>query len=263
MNQIRVKNDSIDMRLFVVILLLIMSGINLISAQSAHQFRRDGDKSYTQGQYNEAEEHYRKSLAEDPKMKGYFNLGNSLFQQQRYEEAREQYDKAIARTDDPIVQGKAYYNKGNSFFSEQKLNESVEMYKQALRKNPEDKQALQNLLLTKQLIREQQKQQQQQSQQDQNKQKDQEQQDQKQKQDQEKQNEQDERDNDEKQEQQQEDQQQQEMPVDSTGADSLQNRQITKEELMKLMKAIEEEDKAIQKKLRRGSGKKTRSEKDW
>jgi len=40
-------------------------------------------------------------------------------------------------------------------------------------------------------------------------------------------------------------------------------RDITREELMKLLKAIEEEDKQIQQKLRRGSAKSKKKEKDW
>lgn len=241
-----------------------------VSAQSAHQNRRDADKKYTQGLYNEAEEAYRKSLDKDPVMKGYFNLGNSLYQQQRFEEAREQYDKAIARTDKPEVLNKAYYNKGNSYFGEQKLKESIDSYKQALRYDPNDKEAMQNLLLTKQLLRQQQEQQQEQQQnQKQEDQKDQQKQDQQdqQKQDQGEENqEKEQEENEQSKEEQEQDQQKQDqsqMGQDSTLLDSLKQMNVTREELMKLLKAIEDEDKQIQQKLRRGSVKSKKSEKDW
>jgi Ca-activated chloride channel family protein len=245
--------------LFVSLVIQLSTAHNGFS-QSAHNFRRDADKKYTQGLYNEAEEQYRKSLEADPKMKAYFNLGNSLYQQQRYEEAREQYDRAIARTEDPVLQGKAYYNKGNSFFGEQKLQESIEMYKEAIRKNPADEAALQNLLLTKQLLRQQQQQQQDQQQQ---------QQQQENNDDRQEQDSQDTEESDEQNEEKQDNQQTEQNEVrDSTenqtsGLDSLMQGQISREELMKLLKAIEEEDKKIQQKLRRGSGKKWSGDKDW
>ena len=240
----------------------------MILAQSAHQFRRDGDKSYTRGQYNEAEEHYRKSLEEDPQMKAYFNLGNSLHQQERYEEAREQYDKAIARSDDPVVQGKAYYNKGLSYFKEDKLRESVEMYKQALRKNPDDEQALQNLLFTKELIKENDCSGGDQDKSDKDENKDQQQKQNQQQDDQDKdeqQKEEQNRDEDHQQDQvnEQEQNKKEEKDEISSEKDSLQNKRITREELMKLMNAIGEEDKEIQKKLRKASSRKKKSDKDW
>jgi tetratricopeptide (TPR) repeat protein len=250
-------------------LVFIIVGTNLMVAQSAHQFRRDGDKSYTRGEYNEAEEHYRKSLAADPKMKAYFNLGNSLHQQERYEEAREQYDKAIARSEDPIVQGKAYYNKGLSYFKEDKLNESVEMYKQALRRNPNDEQALQNLLFTKKLIKDNECSGGDQDNPNEDEKKDQQQNQGQQQEDQNKDQQQNEEQNKEENNQQdqvneQEEQQKNEQKDDiSSGKDSLQNKRITKEELMKLMNAIGEEDKEIQKKLRKASSGKKKSDKDW
>jgi len=43
----------------------------------------------------------------------------------------------------------------------------------------------------------------------------------------------------------------------------LMQQEITKEELMKLLKAIEEEDKKIQQKLRRGTTNRKKSDKDW
>jgi tetratricopeptide (TPR) repeat protein len=252
------------LRIFILLVFVIPWGA-LLSAQSPHEMRRDGDKRYSQGAYNEAEERYRKSLEEDPEMKAYFNLGNSLYQQQRFEEAREQYDRAIARTDDPEILGKAYYNKGNSYFGEQKLKESVESYKQSLRYNPDDMDALQNLFLTKQLMRQQKQQQQKQQQQEEGQeQQEQEQQEQEQEQEQQEQEQQE-------QEQQGQEQSEQEESTDppsvgenqdSLVTDSL-RQQITREELMKLLKAIEEEDKQIQQKLRRGSGSNKKREKDW
>ena len=144
-------------KIFVLIAFCIPG---MIQAQTAHEFRRGGDNSYTRGEYNEAEEKYRKSLEDDPEMKAFFNLGNSLYNQQRFEEAREQYDKAIARTEDPVLQAKGYFNKGNSFFQEQMLKESIESYKQSLRIYPDDMDAKRNLFLSKQLLKQQQEQQQ-------------------------------------------------------------------------------------------------------
>lgn len=247
----------------VVLIAVCIPGV--IQAQTAHEFRRGGDKSYTRGEYNEAEEKYRKSLENDPEMKAFFNLGNSLYNQQRFEEAREQYDKAIARTEDPILQAKAYFNKGNSFFQDQKLKESIESYKEALRNYPDDKDAKRNLFLSKQLLKQQQEQEQEQQQQEQDQNKDQnsenEKQEEKDKQDES--GKEEENKENQQNDEEEEDSQQNESVSDSSIIDSLKQKQITREELMKLLKAIEEEDKKIQQKLRRGTGKKTKSKKDW
>jgi Ca-activated chloride channel family protein len=258
----------LDWKRILFILLFAFPVITTLTAQTAHQNRRDADKKYTQGLYNEAEEAYRKSLEKDPVMKGHFNLGNSLYQQQRYEEAIEQYDKAIARTDEAEVLNKAYYNKGNSYFGEQKLKESIDSYKQALRYDPNDKEAMQNLLLTKQLLRQQQQQQQQQEQnQNQENQQDQQEQDQQEQgeENQEKEQENPEQENGQSEEEQEQEPQQDQPQAgpDSTLLDSLKQMNVTREELMKLLKAIEDEDKQIQQKLRRGSVKNKKSEKDW
>jgi tetratricopeptide (TPR) repeat protein len=251
--------------LIIIFVFIAICVPGLIQAQTAHEFRRGGDKSYTRGEYNEAEEKYRKSLEDDPEMKAFFNLGNSLYNQQRFEEAREQYDKAIARTEDPLLQAKAYFNKGNSFFQEQKLKESIESYKEALRNYPDDMDAKRNLFLSKQLLKQQQQQQQQQQQeqqeQDQNKDQDAENEKQDKK---DSQNEsEDENKENQQNEEEKEDLQQNESFRDSSTLDSLMQKQITREELLKLLKAIEDEDKKIQQKLRRGTGKKTKSKKDW
>ena len=231
-----------------------------VCGQSAHELRRGGDKKYSQGGYTEAEEKYRKALEKDPDVKAYFNLGNSLYQQQRFEEALEQYNKALAHSDDPAIQSQAYYNQGNSYFSLQKLAESVEAYKHALRKNPDDPDAKRNLMIAKQLLRQQQQQQQEQQQQQQNQQqeppKDQESGEQ-QKQDQNREEQNSER------EEQQDSTPEPSPQNDSLSVDSLMQREITREELMKLLKSIEEEDKQIQQKLRRGSGNKKKPDKDW
>jgi len=256
------------LRLFVILFFVLLHWG--LGAQTAHNFRKDADKQYTRGSYTEAEEKYRKALEKNPEVKGHFNLGNSLFNLQRYDEAREQYDLAIASSDDEAIQARAYYNKGNSFFNEQQLAESIEEYKKALRLDPQDEAARNNLFLSKQLLKQQEEQeQQQQDQQDQQEQEqneDQEQNEQEQKEENQEQEEQKE-ENQEEQEQQEKEQSARkdstEMQEKQVQADSLMQKQINREELMKLLKAIEEEDKKIQQKLRRGSGKKTKSEKDW
>ena len=244
------------------ILFFIIVGTLAVDAQTSHSLRKKGDKDYSKGSYPEAEEKYRKALEKEPDVKAHFNLGNSLFNQQRYEEAQEQYNKAIANTNDPLIQSRAYYNKGNAWFSEQKLDKSIEAYKDALRLDPGDEAAKNNLFLTRQLLKQQEQQEQQQQQENQEQQEDQDQQEQQEDQDQQDSQEQDKQEKQEEQENQQQETQEPESP-DSTAIDSLMQKQITREELMKLLKAIEEEDKKIQQKLRRGSSQKKKTDKDW
>ena len=100
-----------------------------MSAQSAHELLREGNKSYSQSDYTASEEAYLKALEKDPGAKANFNLGNTLFQQERFEEASEAYAKALGYSSDDLVKSKAHYNLGNSLFNEQKFDESIQSFK--------------------------------------------------------------------------------------------------------------------------------------
>ena len=283
--------------LIPLILLFLMSGYHFIHAQKAHTYRKDADQFFNLGKYNQAEELYRKSLEKEATAKAEYNLGNAVYMQKRYDEAAEHYQKAIEATDDPDLKADAYYNLGNAHFQKQAFDKSVEAYKNALKIRPDDLSYKHNLQLAQKMLKRQQQQQQQQQQKDKQKQeknKDQQQQQQQQQQDQQKsdekqkeqqqqqkeQNQKDQKDQKEKQEEKnkeqedkkdqkdQKDQREEEngKQSDEPGGEEgkePERKNLSKEDALRLLKVIEQEDKKVNQKLRKATGKKNKSKKDW
>ncbi|GJQ20779.1 MAG: hypothetical protein HBSIN02_11340 [Bacteroidia bacterium] len=215
----------------------------------------NGNDAYRRENYAEAETQYKKALEKYPDSEiGRFNAGNAYYKQQRYDEAGQAFSEYAAITKDPLSASKAYYNMGNALYQSQKLDESIEAYKQALRLNPNDRDARFNLELAKQKKQAQQQQQQKQEQQKQNQnQKDQKQEQQNDQQ----QNKQQKQDQQPSQSQQQEDrppQQQQQQQARQT---------IPKEQAERILEALKNSEKEIQKQLRKREGSRIRTDKDW
>ncbi len=208
------------------------------SAQSAHQFLRQGDKSYDTEAYTQAEENYRKSLEKKNSVQGNYNLGNAIYKQERYEEAVSRYEAAARVADDDLAKALAYHNLGNAYFKQQNYEKSIDAYKSSLRLNPKDIETKKNLALAQRQL---QIQQQQQKQNQQDKQQQQEQQ--------------------QDQQQQPEQQQQQNQQDQSSGQEQPQD--LSKEEARKLLEIMEQEEQKVQQKLRKAQTKPNRSTKDW
>lgn len=147
---------------FVLLVLInILFALPLISnGQSPKKFIREGNKQYKDGQYNEAEIKYRKSLKENKEsVPGTFNLGDALYKQGKYEEAADNFRQITGLNTDPQTEAKAYHNLGNSLLKSKKLEESIEAYKNALKRNPQDEDSRYNLAYAKTLLKQQQNQQ--------------------------------------------------------------------------------------------------------
>lgn len=224
--------------------------------QTAHKLLRRGDASYLNENYSLAEENYRKALEKKKSPKASFNLGNSVYQQQRYEEAMQQYDSALQGATTDQQKASALYNLGNAQLKAGQIEPAIESYKSAVRLNPEDDDILRNLYMAKLMMKQQQEQQQQEQQEQQNQDN---QEDQSQSQNQQQQQNQD-------QEQQQKEQQPQDSDInnDSEQQQSApQEQELSKEDALKLLEVIENEEKNVQEKLRKVSGDKKKPKKDW
>ena len=167
------------------------------------------------------------------------------------------YSHRVAASRAPADKEMAYYNLGNTFFKSQKLEESIEEYKRSLRLDPSDEDARYNYLLAKDRLKKQQDQKKQdkqnkQDKQDKNDKKDQ-QQDQNQQQNQDKQ--------DQKNQQQQQPQQQQ-AKQDQTKQQQQKN-QMPKQQADRILEALRNNEKEIQKQLRKRAATKIIIEKDW
>lgn len=234
---------------------MFLLGAICLGAQESHKLLRAGDRNYKDQDFAAAEESYRKSLQKDKTTKGNFNLGNSIYNQDRHEESAEYYENAANLAKDNNERADAYYNLGNAQFRNEQFKESIEAYKQALRYNPQDVDARKNLFLAK-MIKQQQQQDQQQQQQDNNQeendQQNEEQQQQDQQQDQQQEN---------QEQQQNQNQQDQENPSEESQQD--QQQKLSKEDAERLLQIIENEEKKVQERLKKVSGKRTKPEKDW
>ncbi len=216
-------------------------------AQKERKFIREGNRNYDKEKYAHSEVLYRKAIEKQPNsFKASFNLGDALYKQEKYEDAADQFQILGYTEKDKLELAKVYHNLGNSFLELDSLEESIEAYKNALRNNPKDMETKYNLAYAQQKLKEQQQNQCNKQNQDQEKQD--KQKDQQQKQD--NQQEQDEQKNQQEKKQQQQEQQE---------------NKISKEDAQRLLKALENDEKEVQKRLKKAKAQahKITIEKDW
>ncbi|MCX6132433.1 MAG: VWA domain-containing protein [Ignavibacteriales bacterium] len=249
-----------------VVPLLMIVCIASASAQTVRSHVASGNEAYAKTKYADAEAEYKKALAKDTSSReAQFNLGNAYYKQQRADEAQRIYASRLAASKSPADKEMAYYNIGNTFFKSNKFEESVESYKRSLRLDPKDEDARYNYLLARDRLKKQQdqKKQDKQDKKDNKDNKDKQDQNQQNKQDQQKnqdQQNQDKQDEKNQQQQQQPPQQQQAKP-DQTSQQ--QKNQMQKQQAERILDALRNNEKDIQKKLRKRVASKIIIEKDW
>jgi len=256
------------------ILFLVFVGIAFLSnAQQERKHIRHGNRDYDKAmvdsltvdttKYLDAELNYRKALEKEPNnWDASYNLANSLYKQGKFEESTKQF-QAVATLDsgDKDKTAQAYHNLGNSLLQASKLDEAIEAYKNALRNNPKDLETKYNLTWAMNKKKEQQEQEQNQ---DQNQ--DQENKDENQdKQDQQQQDQQDKKEEQQQQDQQQQQEQQEEKQDQQQQQQQEQQDQISKEDAMRILQALENDEKEVQDKVQKqkAKAKKRTTEKDW
>ena len=223
-----------------VLMMLSLPGQS--SAQTVRAHVKEGNEAYSKQQYPDAEAQYKKALEKKASSKeALFNLGDAYYRQDRQEEALKSFASAEAASVRKNDKSGAFYNSGNALLKAGKAAESIEAYKQALRLNPADEDARYNLEYAR-------KRQQQQQNQQQNK--DQDKQNQDQKKDDQQQN----------QDQQQKEDQQQKPPPQPQ---QQKQQQIPPEQAEQILNALKNNEKAIQKELRKRAASRVRVEKDW
>lgn len=187
-----------------------------------------GNKHFKEGNYDKAEEAYKKALSKKPNnTTATYNLGNTLYKKEKTEDAIKSFDETAANATEAELKSKALYNKGVLYHKNNQLPEAIEAYKQALRLTPNDAEVRKNLQLA--LMKQKQ-------QQPQDKKKQQQKQEQKPKEKQEK-----------KQEQQPKPQQ----------------SKITRKQAEQYLKAMEQREKELQEKMQKKVGVPSQPEKDW
>jgi Ca-activated chloride channel family protein len=243
---------------------------NLAWADSFSSLNKKGNKAYHEAQgllekdkknealeaYERALKHYRDAEIEKPESPELsYNIGNVNYQQEKYQDALEEYNRALS-VDEPEKQAATYYNMGDALYRSGKYPEAIQAYQKCLDINPDDEDAKYNIEFVrkkmKEMLDKEAQRQQNQQQQQQEQKKEQKSQEQKQNQQQE-----------EKQQQQAQPQEQQEKQEQKQ--EQLQPKEgMTKEDAERILNALKEDEKDIQKKQKRvtpSAGRK--SGKDW
>ena len=247
------------MRLFVFFILIFLC-FDFSFSQNEKNINGDiflfqGNTAYRKGNFQQAEELYRKGLLlpSDHKSQGYFNLANSLYNQKKYDLAENEYINSLNLLDknNNFAKSKIYYNIANLYLEQKKYDKAIDYYIKALTLNPLDSDAQYNLNYAWKMM--------QQSKKNNNKEKnDQNKNDQNQS-DNDKQNQQD--------EQNKQNQQQDNNENKQQNQDNKQNQKtMSKEEIERLLKAMQQKELQTQQQLRdtlNYSKSKSSIEKDW
>ena len=254
--------------ILIIILTIAISTTSVFAQKERKSIRKGndiyekalGDSGYVDTiRMQNAELYYRKALDKEiNSFEGGFNLGASLFKQQKFSESVDQYKILTSSVSDKDKLGKVYHNLGNSLLMDGKLQESIDAYKSSLRNNPTDTATKYNLAAAQKLLKEAEenpdKQEQQQDQQEESE-------------DQEKQEKQEQQENKDQEKQEKEQQQAEEDKENEEGEEKEAARpdEISKEDAERILKAIQQDEKELQEKLKKekAKAKKIRVEKEW
>ncbi len=138
---------------FLFLIFLLFSDASL--AKSAVSLSNQGTRAYQKGSFSDATRFYQEAAIENPRSTEIqFNLGNASHQQNNYTLALNSYQKAL-QSRNSIQKADTYYNLGNTFYRMGQLSSAIEAYKECLKLNPSDQDAKFNLELALKKIQEQ------------------------------------------------------------------------------------------------------------
>jgi len=236
----------------IIAIFILLSSVLSVSADDFADLATRGNKAYHEGDYQKALDYYHQAEVERPENPELdYNVGSALYQAEKYEEAIEKFQNSLS-TENIQKVADAHYNLGNVQYRTGDYQNAILSYQNSLELNPEDLDAKYNLELARKMLKEQMKpEEQDQQQQD----KDQQQQDQ-QKQDEEQEEKQDEQQSqpEENQEQQEDNQQQQPQPDEN---------EMTKEDAERILNALQDDERDIQKDQERFKVRGTYRGNDW
>ncbi len=272
----------------IIIALFLFISTTAYSQKDASKYIYTGNNSYKSNNFKDAEIDYRKSLENDPNSSiAKYNLANSLYKQGNYQEAMDKYKELSGENFSKRELSKVFHNLGNSLLEDKKYQESVDAYINSLKNNPKDEDTKYNLAYAREMLR---KQQQQDKNKDKNKDNKDKNDDNKDKQDQNKDKDGDknkdkdgQNKDDQNKDQQDKDKQQGDKDKDKqndkkdgkdgqqdenkTGdkdqAESGQKPKISKQDAERILQAMMNDEKELQKKLRKLKSKSNKTEKNW
>ncbi|MBC7381584.1 MAG: tetratricopeptide repeat protein [Bacteroidia bacterium] len=227
--------------------LITLLHCNIALAQAERSLARNGNKLYNDKAYSEAELKYKEALQKNANLKqaGY-NLGNALYRQKKYDEAIKQYTDITASKELlKSEKAQAWHNLGNAYLEQKKYEESIKAYKNALKLNPADEDTRYNLAYAQAKLKKEQEEEKKQKQRGKEKGKEKEQ----------------------KEKQKGKEEDKQEMPgdeqKDKEKQSQPQRQKISKEDAEKILKALNNDEKELQKNIKKGDAKRVNIEKNW
>ena len=129
-----------------LIILVFLSSMLTVSAQSDEKAIRRGNRNYKSENYEQAIGNYRKALEIRPNnAKAQFNIGDAYFAKQSYDTAYAEFQKVLDMSPDAKLKSDAVYNMGNCLLAQNKYYDAFNIYKVSLKLNPENENALYNL----------------------------------------------------------------------------------------------------------------------
>jgi tetratricopeptide (TPR) repeat protein len=206
-----------------------------------------GNKSFKDGDYSKALEYYHQAEVERPEMPELqYNIGSALYKEGKYEEAAEKFQKSFV-TEKIENEAMAQYNLGNVFYKMGDYQKAIQSYQKSLELVPDDLDTKYNLELARKMLKEQLKPQEQDKQQQQQKQEQQQQQ----------------KNQDEQKQEQEQDQQQQNQEQQKQEQQQYQEGEMTKEDAERILNALKDDEKEIQKDIRQMQGPAANQGNDW
>jgi len=246
---------------FVLILLL-----ELISCNKNYKAKTEvieGNKAYEEEEFENAITHYKKALFQHSQdTTAAYNLGNGFYKIKQSDKALAYYKKADSLAKNNKTKAEIQYNTGNAYMNTKKYEQALSAYKESLRRNPDDEDTQYNYSVALEKIKHQ-------DNKKKNKNTDNKKQDKqnkpsnsdKQGKQQEKENKEQQKDNNKNQEEQQNKNQQNSPQIKKEKA------AISKEQINAALRALEDEEKDIQKRMikteSRRQVKPKKTEKDW
>lgn len=235
---------------------LLFAFVFPVKSQEDKKYIRKGNELYNRGKYKDAEKLYRESQQKNnASQEAAFNIADALYKQKKFDESANQFKQITQQTKDKKKLADAYHNLGNSLLQSKKYEESVQAYCNALKNSPKDAATKYNLAYAQKKL--QQQQQQQNKDKDKKDKKDDKEKDQKDK---------DEKDNKDKKKDKEDDKNKDgEDKKEEQKKDSQAKNKMTKEEAMRLLEALNNQEKNVQEKLKKMAGKEENIniEKDW
>jgi tetratricopeptide (TPR) repeat protein len=231
-----------------VIISVVLVYANLF-AQSTRSSVNKGVDMYHEGKYIDSEVEFKKGLEKSPdNIQGNFDLGDSYYKEGKYEDALKSYNAALSKAGNNDLKAKIYHNMGNALLKDEKVKESIGAYIESLKLNPNDESTKYNLSYALDLLKNQNKR----NKNDKNNDKNKNNQNKDQNKNQNNQNQQNNQQNKNDQKNQQQNQQAQQPPP-----------KISKDQAEAIFNALNNDEKDLQKQLRRMKGQPIKTDKDW